>query len=106
MVRQHNAASSDTDRLGAPRDVANANGSGSTGDASKVMVFSQPKAREAGGFGMLRQIEGVGQRISGSEAFADVGKVEHGELNHVVFVAYLPPSVSFYVQTFNNKLFN
>jgi hypothetical protein len=94
MRSGNNAASTDTDRLGATRNVANANGGGSTGDAGEVMVFSQPKACEAGSLGMLGQIKGVGQRVGRSKTFADIGKVEHGKFNHGSTLTHITSNVS------------
>ena len=53
------------------------------------MVFGQPETREAGGLDVLGQVEGVGQRIGRGEAFADIGKIENGEVYHAAILAPL-----------------
>jgi hypothetical protein len=51
-------------------------------DTGEVVVFGQPEAREAGGLGMLCQIERVGQRNGRCEAFADIREIKYRELHH------------------------
>ena len=59
------------------------------GETGEVVVFGQPEAREAGSLGVLCQVERVGQRVRRGEAFADIGKIENGEVYHAAILAPL-----------------
>ena len=57
MIGQHDAASTDADRPGAPGNIADYDGGRCARDASHVVVFSQPEAAIAPDFGMLGEIQ-------------------------------------------------
>ncbi len=82
MVRQHDPARADADRLGATSDMPDHHGCRRAGDARHVVVFGQPEPLEAPGFGVLRQVERVAERLRGVAALADRGEVEHGKGDH------------------------
>ena len=52
------------------------------GGAEQVRIIYGKGRGTPGGLGVLRQVEGVRERVRGREAFTDIGKVEDGKLNH------------------------
>ena len=87
VVGQHDPAGPDADRAGAASDVADADRR-RHGNARQIVVLRQPVAGVTGGLSMLREVEGIGERIGGRESFADIRKIEYGKLNHLVRLAH------------------
>ena len=79
VVGQHDAARADADALRAPCDMAHQHGRGRTGDAGHVVVFGQPVAGEAEGFGLLGGAQGDGEGLGHRAAFANGHQVQHGQ---------------------------
>ena len=90
VVRQHDAASADTDRAGACSDMADADGGGGAGDAGEVVMLGEPESGVAGDLGVLREIACIGQRVSRREAFADIGEIEYGKFHHGTTLTHPP----------------
>ena len=63
MVRQHDAAGTDADRLGAFGHVADNDGGRRAGDTDHVVVLRQPVAAIAPGLGMLGEVAGASNGI-------------------------------------------
>ena len=82
MIRQHDAAGADADRLRAGGDVADDDRRGRAGDAGHVVVLGQPEAPVVPAFGVLREVEGVAQRGGGVAAQADGGEIEDRKGDH------------------------
>ena len=80
VVGQHDPAGPDADRAGTASDVADADRRRRAGNARQIVVLRQPVAGVTGGLSMLREVEGIGERIGGRESFADIREIEYGKL--------------------------
>ncbi|MNL54076.1 hypothetical protein D3C87_1773760 [compost metagenome] len=82
MVRQHDAAGADADRLRSGCHMGDDDRGRSAGDALHAVVFGEPEALVAVFLGRLRQQPGVFQRLGDAAAFGDRGEIEDGERRH------------------------
>ena len=81
MVRQHDAAGTDPQRVGTSSDITDQHGRGRTGNALHVVMLGQPVAGKAQTFRMLRGSQRNRQCIRHCAAFADGDEIEHGQGN-------------------------
>ncbi|EPZ85508.1 hypothetical protein BURCENBC7_AP5996 [Burkholderia cenocepacia BC7] len=82
VVRQHDAARADPDRPRRARDVADHDGGGRTRDPRHVVMLGQPVAPVAPAFRVLREIDGVAERLRGVGAGRNGGEIEYGKRCH------------------------
>ena len=82
MVGQHDPARADTDRLRLARNMADHHRRRGARNARHAMMFGDPIARIAAGFGLTRQIGGVGQSGCSVTTFDNGDEVEQGISSH------------------------
>ncbi len=83
MVRQHDPARTDPDRLRGPRDMPDHHGGGGTRDARHVVVLGQPVAAIARALGGARQVDGVGKGLGRRMALGHRRQVEKRIMLHL-----------------------
>jgi hypothetical protein len=79
VIGKHDTAGAHPDALCSAGDIANHHRGRSAGDAGHVVMFGEPVAMVAPGFGVLCQIERVTERFRVISAFTDGGQIENGE---------------------------
>ncbi len=76
MIGQHDAASANTNRLGAAGNVANDDRRGGACDTAHVVVLGKPEALVAPRLGVLRQVKGVVQGLRRCAALRNGRQIE------------------------------
>ena len=82
VVRQHDPARADADRLGAARDMADHDRGRRARDPDHVVVLRQPVAPVAPAFRVLREIEPVAQGVAWGRAARHGGEIKNREGGH------------------------
>jgi hypothetical protein len=77
VVRQHDPAGTETDRLGVGRNVGDQDARGGRGDRGHVVVLGVPDPCVAGPFGQLRQLDARAEAVARCFAGADRCQVEN-----------------------------
>ena len=78
VVRQHDAASPEPQRRGAPGQVANQHRCGGAGNARHVVVLRQPVAMVTPALRMASQIQRVAKRLGRQTTFGNGHQIQHG----------------------------
>jgi hypothetical protein len=89
MIGEHDAARAYADVFRATGYVSDNDGGGGAGDAGHVVVFGEPEAVVAPGFGVLREVDGIAEGDRGGGALGDWGEVEDGERDHLFSFALM-----------------
>ncbi|WP_185658281.1 hypothetical protein [Burkholderia sp. Bp8992] len=84
VVRQHDAARADADRLRRARDMTDHDGGGRARDARHVVMLGQPVAPVAPAFRVPGEIDGVAERLGRVGAGRNGGEIEYGKRCHRV----------------------
>ena len=79
MVRQHDPAGPDANRLRPVRDVRDHDRGRRAGDPDRVVVLGEPEPLVPPPLGVLREVEGVTQCVGDGRAVDDRRQVENGE---------------------------
>ena len=79
VVREHDPARADPDRLRPAGDVRDHDRGRGAGDPDRVVMLGQPEALVAPPLGVLGEVERVAQRLGRRRALDDRREVEHGE---------------------------
>ena len=79
VVREHDPAGADPDRLRAARDVGDHDGGRGARDPDGVVVLGEPEAVVAPALGVLGQVERVPERVARRRALDDRRQVENRE---------------------------
>ena len=79
MVRQHDPAGADANRLRARRDVRDHDRRRGARDARGVVMLGEPEAPVAPALRVLREIERVAKRARDRPAFDDRREIQDGE---------------------------
>jgi len=82
MVGEHDAAGANANRFCSSGDVTDDYRCGGAGDSRHVVMLGEPITVEAPGFGVLRQVKRVAQRVGGGCALRDGRQVKDGKRNH------------------------
>src|SRR5437870_1639209 len=82
MVRQHDPAGADADRLGATRDMPDHHRCRRARNARHVVMLGEPEALVAPALDVPGEIERIGKRLRRIAALTDGSEVEHGEGDH------------------------
>ena len=83
VIRQHDAARSDTDGPGAAGNIADHHGRRGAGDAGHVVMLGEPESLEPPAFGVLREVERIAEGLGRIAALIDRRQIEDGKRNHV-----------------------
>jgi len=83
MIRQHDAAGANADRLGSPSHIANYDRSGGAGNAGHIVMFREPDALVAPRFRVLRQIKRIAQGFGSGSTLGNRRQIENGKGNHI-----------------------
>ena len=77
MIRQHDAAGTHADGRGAASEITDDDGGRGAGNARHVVMFGHPVARVTKRFGMLSQIQALGQGLAWCFTEDDRNEVEN-----------------------------